>query len=192
MDAVHPQHSRPMIHRAVVCLAVSTCLLACLGKTTSLGGPQGDQSSASSTDAGDGSDSDSGMSAASGDGTDSGTSADSGDASVGPQPFCAWYVWAPVPTTVACEYLLPSDDPSNDPNFDPKTWDPHNVRVEFAAKNPGQYAGPGDGCGSTTDGWYYVDPDAGQTPTRFMLCPASCARVANDGGFVRLAAKSCH
>lgn len=188
MDALHPQHSRPMIHRAVVCLAVSTCLLACLGKTTSLGGPQGDQSTASSTDADGGTDS--GMSAASGDGTDSGTSADSGDASVAPQPFCAWYVWAPVPTAVTCEYLLPSDNPNNDPNFDPKTWDPHNVRIEFGAKNIGQYAGTAAGCGST-DGWYNVDAD-GQTPTRFMLCPESCARVPNDGAFLRLAAKSCH
>lgn len=176
-----------MIHRAFVCLAVSTCLVACLGKTTSLGGPAGNQTSASSTDE-DG-------------GTDSGTRAPSVGASADPaapsapsasQGSCAWYVWAPVATTVACEYLLPSGaPPNNDPNFDPATWDPHNVRIEFAAKNIGEYAGTSAGCG-TTDGWYYVEADGGQTPTRFMLCPASCARVASDGGYVRLAAKSCH
>jgi hypothetical protein len=178
-----------MTQRAFVCLAVSTCLLACLGKTTSLGGPQDDQSTASSTDADGGADS--GISAASGDGTDSGTSAASGDAAMAAQPLCAWYSWTPVPTTVACEYLLPSDDPNNDPNFDPKTWDPHNVRVEFGAKYIGQYAATAGDCRGT-GGWYAVDPAAGPTSTRFMLCPASCARVASDGAFLRLSASSCH
>jgi hypothetical protein len=103
---------------------------------------------------------------------------------------CSWYVWVPAPTTVDCEYLLPSDNPDNDPNFDPKTWNPHYVRVEFRAKNIGEYAGTVDGCGRT-DGWYYVDAD-GQAPTRFMLCPQSCARVPNDGAFLRLAAETCH
>jgi hypothetical protein len=166
-----------MNHRALFCLAVSTCLVACAVRTTSLGGPQGNQSSASSTDAGDG--------------TESGASAPApaSDASVA-APFCAWYSWSPVPTTVACEYFLPSDDPNSDPNYDPRTWDPHNVRVEFASKNVGEYAASSDGCGSA-GGWYYSDPSDAQTQTRFMLCPESCARVMADGGFLAMAAKSC-
>jgi hypothetical protein len=52
------------------------------------------------------------------------------------------------------------------------------------------YAATSDGCG-TADGWYYVDPGNGQTPTLFMICPKTCATVATDGGFLRLSAMWC-
>jgi len=167
-----------MVHRAFLCLAVSACLVACFGKTTSLGGSQGNQSSASSSDE-DG-------------GDDAGApslSTLSGDASVG-MPYCQWYSWAPVATDVACEYLLPTPVEGN-PDYDPKTWDPHHVRIEMDGKAIGEYVSASARCGST-DGWYNVDSADAQAPTSFMICPASCAHVASTGGFLRLAAESCH
>jgi hypothetical protein len=190
MDTLRRQHSRPMIQRiqrVVLGLAFSSCVLACLGKTTSLGGPPAEQASASSKDAG----ADASASAAANDDSQGVfTSAPGSGSPAG--PMCSWYVWNPVPTTVACEYLLPTDPPDNEPSFDPKTWDPHNVRVEFGAKNTGPYAATSADCGST-DGWFYVDPANGQPPTRFMLCPQTCASVQGDGGdgYLGLAASSC-
>ncbi len=184
MNMPRRHDSRPAQRCAFAGLALASCLVACLGSTTSLGGADSDASSASasSDDAGTGT-------------VDPGADAGSAmvivapeDASSPPQSNCFWYVWTPVPTTTACEYFLPS--PLPDPGFDPATWDPHNVRIEFGAKYIGLYTVTIAGCGST-DGWYYADSD-GQAPTRFMLCPGSCARIAGEGSFLRLAAQSCH
>ncbi|MDB4883947.1 MAG: hypothetical protein JWL95_2713, partial [Gemmatimonadetes bacterium] len=51
MGLLQSPHSRSMAHRTFLALAVlSACLAACLGRTTSLGGPEGSQSSANSAD----------------------------------------------------------------------------------------------------------------------------------------------
>jgi hypothetical protein len=181
MDAPRLEHSRTMIHRAFFCLVLCTGFVACLGKTTSLGGPAANQASATSTSTDDDG------------GTESGALWSSGDAATS-GVMCQWYVWAPARTAVDCEYLLPTpaDSPPDAPIFDAKAWDPHNVRVEVApTKEIGEWVGTSDGCGSG-DGWYYVAPAAGQTPTRFMICPKTCTTVASDGGgYMGLAAYWC-
>ncbi len=164
-----------MNHRALFGLAVAVSIGACAGKTTSLGGPQAEKVTASAM----GEDA----------GADSGAAVLFGDAAT-PTQNCHWYSWAPVPTSSPCEYVLPSP-PYNDPGFDPKTWDPHDVRVETDGKHLGAYVETSDGCAGG-DGWYYADADGG-TPTDFMICPTTCAFVDSDagGGFIRMAAVSC-
>jgi hypothetical protein len=42
------------------------------------------------------------------------------------------------------------------------------------------------GCG-TTAGWYYdVDPAGGGTPTKIILCPATCNTVKNESGMAKV------
>ena len=164
-----------MNHRAVFGVAVAVSIGACAGKTTSLGGPDAEKVSASAM-AGDAA-------------PDVGVAVQFEDAA-GPASNCHWYSWGPVATSVPCEYLLPSPAPY-DPDFDPKTWDPHHVRVEFGAKQLGPYVETLDGCNGA-DGWYYADAD-GQAPTKFMICPATCAFVDSEAGagFIAIAAVSC-
>jgi hypothetical protein len=181
MAALHREHSRSMIDRTGFCLVFAVGLVACAGKTTSLGGSQGNQSSASTTDGGGDNGASSGSIAIT-------PPADSG---AGGQ-MCGWYAWRPVPTTNPCEYLLPSR-PYADPGYDPKTWNPHNVRIVLGDKQIHPYAETSEGC-AATDGWYYVTPTDGQPPKRFMICPNSCAFVDSDAGagFLEMDAQSCH
>src|SRR4051812_34226315 len=106
-----------MIRQALSSLAVVTCLVVvgCVGKTTSLGGPEGNQSSASST-----------QPAPVGFIPSRATNDDStGDAGVSTEPAsaCQAYSWAVDPTSTPCEYLLPPGPPPHgDSRLDPKNW----------------------------------------------------------------------
>lgn len=73
-------------------------------------------------------------------------------------------------SAIACEFVLPTPDSSKgvlDPNsvdvlFTPGKNDPTETIRKVASK---------DGCGATTGGYYYDDPNS---PTKVILCPASC------------------
>ena len=72
----------------------------------------------------------------------------------------------PVPSAVACQYLLPSGRPPNDdPRLDPMTWDRDKVSVEMwvtqVFDDQGFYMPSAAACGMN-DGWYYVEPDGGE------------------------------
>lgn len=183
-----------MIHRAVLGLAVATCLVACLGRTTSLGGPEGTQSSASSTPHDGGSTAPASTSAPS----DSDSDAGSDDGGVAPSLPCGWYSWKPDESSVACEYLIPAGDPANGvPAFDPFFARPYPPQLDtmFIVPDPqggnwhdGTYVPNGDACDGAHGFHYDVDPvSTGLTPSRIVLCPASCDDV-HDGQDVRLMA----
>jgi hypothetical protein len=184
-----------MIHRAILGLAVTTCLVACLGQTTSLGGPTGNQSSASSHDDGGS------VGPAS---TDSPPASDEDAGAADAALYCAWYSWKPKESSVACEYLIPAAGPSGDPVQEQPALDPFfalshqippQVGTVFITPDPqggdwqdGIYVPTGDDCGGSYGFHYDVDPmSTGQTPTRIVLCPASCADV-NLGKEVRISA----
>lgn len=190
MAPVRAPHSPAMLHRTFLGLAVSTCLVACLGKTTSLGGPEG-SSNGEDGDAGAGQ-------ALSRSPSFGGFDGGSSSSSSGFGRICHGYSWNPVPSSVACQYLLPSGTPpGDDPRLDPRFWNPDNVNVEIFIpqhqrqgsydRRLGSYTATPDACGSS-DGWYYVVPADRQPLTLFALCPTSCASIADDGVLLRLAA----
>jgi hypothetical protein len=186
MDTRKHAHLPAMIHRAVLGLATATCLLACLGKTTSLGGPSGNQASATSTSGDDGGDAGQPI-------TPGAPWADAGSAgSAGLGPACHGYSWDPIPSSVACEYLLPAGKPPNDDSrLDPAFWNPDQVTVDIIIPQKwreGLYVTGGASRCGTSDGWYYVDAASGKKPTLFALCPTSCASITNEAALLRLTA----
>ena len=177
------------MNRLAIALSLATCMVACLGNTTSLGGPEGNQASASSSqDAAPEADSP----LVEG---DAGDAADSAD--------CFWYSFMPVAAAGACTYLLPSIPASDySPYYDPRSpfWNPAKVFVETWFFVPPQsqrdwtrtnYV---DGLAScpAEGGWYYDETsvDAQSLHTRYILCPTSCSRV-NDGANFRYSATFC-
>ncbi|MDB4937845.1 MAG: hypothetical protein JWP87_4817 [Labilithrix sp.] len=184
-----------MIHRAVLGLAVTTCLVACLGRTTSLGGPEGTQSSATSTPH------DGGSAAPASTSVPSDSDAGSEDAAVDPSLLCAWYSWKPEESSVACEYLIPAGNPASGvPAFDPFFSRPYPPQLNTmfivpagdANWHDGTYVATGDECGGAYGFHYDVDPvSTGQMPTRIVLCPASCDDVHNGQDVRLMAVWSC-
>jgi hypothetical protein len=73
---------------------------------------------------------------------------------------------------LACEYVIPLP-PSG-------TLDYGKVNVHFESGGVGEdivYVGGADRCGSAARGWHYdIDPASGMSPTRIVLCPATCAQ----------------
>jgi hypothetical protein len=81
---------------------------------------------------------------------------------------------------LACEYAVPAPPPGSTQDFG-------KVNVEFT--EPGSsspttiaYVGSAGACDATTGGWYYdVDPATGATPTRIIMCSATCDRFGEGG-----------
>ncbi len=81
---------------------------------------------------------------------------------------------------LACEYAVP-------PPPDGGTQDYGKVNVEYTP--PGQsmaetigYVGSMANCDPMTGGWYYDhDPAMGGTPTKIIMCPATCNDFMNGG-----------
>ena len=74
---------------------------------------------------------------------------------------------------ISCEYTLPVPPPSEG------VLDLESVSLEFTAgKNDSpvtiRKVADASKCGATTGGYYYDNPD---TPSRVVLCPASCTQV---------------
>jgi hypothetical protein len=76
---------------------------------------------------------------------------------------------------LGCEYLLPSTTP------DGQQIDPHKVNISFAPSGGADhellYAADVGTCDATNGGWYYDDAN---TPTKILLCPATCNAVKAD------------
>jgi hypothetical protein len=164
-----------MIYRAFIGFTIAMGLAACSSNTTSLG------SQASATSAG-------------GDDADSGPVLPDGDSDAGcsGNVFWQWYVWPPIATETPCEYLLPEPPgpPSvPEPQLDPATWNPNNVRVESNKSVFAYFKESSAGCdGDASDGWYYAPTEGSATPTRFIICPKTCATVTSNDGAIAIAA----
>jgi hypothetical protein len=179
------RHSCVMIHRLGLALSLATCtacILACNGRTTSLGGPD---------DAPAPSDS---VQPAPTDGTPTASTPpeplDAGlDASASGRSCNGYYTWAVTPTEDACSYYLPRP-PQMIPDLYPEYWDPRNVTVETSTKVVSEYVGAAAGCAGSGTGWYYDDVGVadGGRPTRFVICPTTCSLVTGGGGFIRMTA----
>lgn len=85
--------------------------------------------------------------------------------------------------TLACEYQIPAPPGGSDLDY-------HKVNVQYTPSGGGApetlfYVGKAASCDATTGGWYYdEDPDAGQTPTKILMCPATCDQLEGVGGKV--------
>lgn len=82
-------------------------------------------------------------------------------------------------TGLACEYAMPS--PQNG-----ESLDPNKVNVEFTPSQGGTtvtipYVEQAATCDPTLGGWYYdADPATGGTPTKLIMCPATCTTFKQD------------
>lgn len=172
-------HSRMMEQGVFVAVIAASLVVACEGSTTSLGGPKGELSSASSVADG---------------GSDDGATlpSSSSTTSGGLDPVCHGYTWAPESTGLDCDYRLPSGPPPNDdPRLDPATWNPNRVHIEVWGPNMpevwGYFRRSAASC-EDEDGWYYAPPENGELPASFRLCPKSCASAATQSAYLRLTA----
>jgi hypothetical protein len=86
-------------------------------------------------------------------------------------------------TALACEYLIPQPSQGD-------TIDYGKVNVEHTPSGADSadtifYVGSKDNCDPNKGGWYYdVEPMQG-TPTKILVCPATCA-VFKTGGTVKI------
>jgi hypothetical protein len=86
-------------------------------------------------------------------------------------------------TKLACEYAVPTA------TGDAGMLDYGKVNVEYLATGATSpvtipYVTTGvTGCDATAGGWYYdVDPATGATPTKIIMCPATCTKFGQDTG----------
>jgi hypothetical protein len=166
-----------MTPRAFLVVAASIGLVACFARTTSLG-------EADTTRAG--------VSADEEDAGEAGNAPSQPTESGGLKCEAQGYTWIPEPTEVPCVYLLPPTDPpqNDDPRLSPATWNTNAVVVDVFVPNEwedqGYFKRTSEDC-EGLDGWFYVDFTDAAPPTRFGLCPKSCASV-QAGALLRLSA----
>jgi hypothetical protein len=89
-------------------------------------------------------------------------------------------------TTLACEFNVPEPTDAGALDF-------NEVNVEYTAAGASApttigYATSLNGCDATNGGWYYdVDPASGATPTKIIMCPATCTKFNTEiGGKVNI------
>lgn len=82
-------------------------------------------------------------------------------------------------TKLACEFVVPSANGAGALDFG-------KVNMEYTTQGAAEGAtipyttGP-SGCDPVKGGWYYDgDPGQGKTPTRLIVCPATCATFSQD------------
>lgn len=86
--------------------------------------------------------------------------------------------------SLACEYQVPT--PSNGQTLDYGTLNVQHTPSGSDAPTTIYYVADEARCDATTGGWYYdVDPATGGTPTKIVMCPATCTQF-KDGGQVEL------
>lgn len=85
-------------------------------------------------------------------------------------------------TKLACEYEVPKPGDAGALDFD-------KVNVEYTKSGSTTpttipYVATGaSACNAMTGGWYYdVDPSKGGTPTKIIMCPATCSAFGLDSG----------
>jgi hypothetical protein len=191
MDKAADAHSSNMAHR-LRCILVTLGIAGCAAETTSLGGPRGHQTSAST------------------DSPPNPTPAfeDPNEPTSTSTAQCLWFAWDAVSSGNACEYLVPTTVPDHHrgTDLDPASWDPRNVRFDFGnaidgSKHVSHYVMTREGCAGG-DGWYYTEPPPPELrgealpfgpirPSRYMVCPKTCASVEGvEGAIKELAASS--
>jgi len=83
--------------------------------------------------------------------------------------------------TLACDYLIPQPPDGSDLDYG-------KVNVEYTPTGASMpetvfYVSTAAACDDMTGGWYYdVDPASGQTPTKILMCPATCNQLKASGG----------
>ena len=87
--------------------------------------------------------------------------------------------------TLACEYQIPTPPDGSDLDYNKV-----NVKYTPAGSNTPEtifYVGDAAGCDPMTGGWYYdKDPAQGQTPTKILMCPATCDDLKSIGGSISI------
>jgi hypothetical protein len=84
-------------------------------------------------------------------------------------------------TKLACEYQVPAAG-------DAGALDYGKVNIEYTPANASMattvgYVGNVASCDPTTGGWYYdVDPTTGGTPTKIIMCGATCTTFGSQTG----------
>lgn len=87
-------------------------------------------------------------------------------------------------TSLACEYQVPA--PSAGQTLDYGTLNVQHTPPEGNDPSTIFYVASEARCDATAGGWYYdVDPTTGGTPTKIVMCPATCTRF-QAGGEVQL------
>ncbi|WP_437293145.1 hypothetical protein [Sorangium sp. So ce426] len=87
-------------------------------------------------------------------------------------------------TSLACEYQVPA--PSAGQTLDYGTLNVQHTPPEGADPSTIFYVATEARCDATAGGWYYdVDPATGGTPTKIVMCPATCTHF-QAGGQVQL------
>ncbi|WP_437274956.1 vWA domain-containing protein [Sorangium sp. So ce375] len=87
-------------------------------------------------------------------------------------------------TSLACEYQVPA--PSSGQTLDYGMLNVRHTPPEGTDPSTILYVASEARCDATAGGWYYdADPATGGTPTKIVMCPATCAR-AQAGGQVQL------
>ncbi|WP_437874691.1 hypothetical protein [Sorangium sp. So ce513] len=86
--------------------------------------------------------------------------------------------------SLACEYQVPA--PSGGQTLDYGTLNVEHTRPQASDPTTIFYVGDEASCDAAAGGWYYdVDPASGGTPTKIVMCPATCTQF-HDGGQVSL------
>ncbi|WP_437274955.1 hypothetical protein WME90_27300 [Sorangium sp. So ce375] len=86
--------------------------------------------------------------------------------------------------SLACEYQVPA--PSAGQTLDYGTLNVQHTPPEASDPSTIFYVTSEARCDATAGGWYYdVDPATGGTPTKIVMCPATCTRF-QSGGQVQL------
>ncbi|WP_437585887.1 hypothetical protein [Sorangium sp. So ce1000] len=86
--------------------------------------------------------------------------------------------------SLACEYQVPA--PSSGQTLDYGTLNVQHTPPDTNEPSTIFYVATEDRCDATAGGWYYdVDPATGGTPTKIVMCPATCTRF-QTGGQVQL------
>ncbi|WP_129577798.1 MULTISPECIES: VWA domain-containing protein [Sorangium] len=86
--------------------------------------------------------------------------------------------------SLACEYQVPA--PSSGQTLDYDTLNVQHTPTDGGAPTTIFYVAEEARCDAAAGGWYYdVDPATGGSPTKIVMCPATCTRF-QAGGQVQL------
>ncbi|WP_437630330.1 VWA domain-containing protein [Sorangium sp. So ce854] len=86
--------------------------------------------------------------------------------------------------SLACEYQVPA--PSAGQTLDYGTLNVEHTRPQAGDPTTIFYVSDEASCDAAAGGWYYdVDPATGGTPTKIVMCPATCTQF-REGGQVAL------
>jgi hypothetical protein len=83
---------------------------------------------------------------------------------------------------LSCEFKIPLPAAPGGGMANPLDFGKVNVRINTpTASDDLPYVTSADRCDATRGGWYYDVPPAQGKPTRVLVCPATCTRLAGGG-----------